>query len=178
MESVEIHKIVDIDQNLMNAEKLIENYYRNQEHDIDFDESIYTEEAENDLIYQADEYIDERFVPRNEFHLKKFFGLLTDQEFFDRYTSDEYLPYCMDEIFIDYETILVVDQPPIDPYKYQNSEIYFVAEKILIDLDLDFFIAYKIGETIDDCQFIGCDYKLLRLQRRIDEFIKSELNAS
>jgi hypothetical protein len=126
-------------QNLIKFKKLLDNYKLNQIHNFQ---------------------IDSDFNPRESFDLRCFFNLMTEEDVHEKIRTNEGREWFSNEEFIDFETVLQV--PEDDSYinEHIENEIYYEKEKILVTNNSDFYKAYKIGSTIDECKLIGsCFYQ-------------------
>jgi hypothetical protein len=138
----------------------------------DYDDN--KEEIKKDYpsLYEVIEYYEEKVVEKKEqefieknvvmnYHLKKYFGLLTEEEIQRQDSVDNIRTKYMG---ISYE--LFVDMR-------KDSTEYFDDVKVLLTYDYPYYLAYKIGNSIDDSEFIECSLYTNDIYKIIDIFLKT-----
>jgi hypothetical protein len=97
------------------------------------------------------------FNPRHNYFLKDFFGLLSDddelQEMIER--EDWYKYFIGIEIYPDHESIIEPSEEELKIYRNMERQIYYSIINVLLVYVYPYYQAFRIGENIGECQFIG-----------------------
>ena len=138
MENLGVNNYEKTNQNLLKLKKLLDNYKVNQ----------FCTNNNDD------------FNPRESYDLRCFFNLMTEEDKLKKIRINEGREWFTNEEFIDFDTILQVPEDDIYIKEHIENEIFYKDEKILVTSNSDFYQAYKIGSTIDECKLIGtCFYQ-------------------
>lgn len=131
------------------SNNIIDNY----EHEDEVNDLIVDQFDPEDEIYPDDS----DFNPRNNYYLKDFFGLLSAeeelQEIIER--EDGYTYFIGIEIYPDYETIIQPTEAELKIYRNMEKQTYYSIINVLLVYSYPYYQAFRIGENIDECRYIG-----------------------
>jgi hypothetical protein len=116
--------------------------------DLDIDPSNPEDEIDLDVL---------NFNPWDDYYLRDFFGLLSDKEVTQeiRENEDCYSSIIGYEDFSDYELLYQNYEQDLKTLRDMESQKYFSDINVLLIYNYPYCQAFRIGKTIDECQYIG-----------------------
>lgn len=107
------------------------------------------------------------------YFLKEFYGLLSDEDILQNLNKKDNSWMFMKEEFIDYDTILQPTDKERYAYEYLEDCGYYAEGQILMIYQYPYYSAYKLGETIEDCVFIGASGYTNDFAKMIDYYLET-----
>jgi hypothetical protein len=116
------------------------------------------------LEIKLNEKKEKKFIKKNmvnNYYLKEHFGLLTEEEIQRQNEVDK---VCAKQMRLSYE--LYVDMR-------QRNTNYFDDVKVLLTYDYPYHLAFKIGNSMEDSEFIECSLYINDIYKIINIFLET-----